>query len=57
VLDAGHGLAQASTDGFQLALLTGAFIVLAASVIALLTPNRRETASVVEEEPALDLAA
>ena len=50
-------LAQASTDGYQRALLAGAFIVLAATVIALLTPNSRETASVVEEEPALELAA
>ena len=56
VLDAGHGLTQASNEGFQLALLTGAFIVLAATVIALLTPNSRETASVAEEEPALELA-
>jgi hypothetical protein len=56
-LDAGHGLAQASTEGFQLALLTGAFIVLAATVIALLTPNSRETRSIAEEEPALELAA
>jgi hypothetical protein len=57
VLDAGHGLTQASNEGFQLALLTGAFIVLAATVIALLTTNHREAASVVEEEPALELAA
>ena len=33
-------------------------IVLAATVVALLTPNSRETtAAVVEEEPALELAA
>ena len=58
VLRAGDGLAQAATDGYQRALLVGAFIVLAATVVALLTPNSRETtAVVVEEEPALDLAA
>jgi hypothetical protein len=58
VLRAGDGLAQAATDGYQRALLVGAFIVLAATVVALLTPNSREaTAAVVEEAPALDLAA
>jgi hypothetical protein len=57
---AGDGLAQAATDGYQRALLVGAFIVLAATVVALLTPNSRETTAVVVEEepaPALDLAA
>jgi EmrB/QacA subfamily drug resistance transporter len=58
VLSAGDGLAQAATHGYQRALLVGAFIVLAATLVALLTPNRRETtAAVVQEEPALDLAA
>jgi EmrB/QacA subfamily drug resistance transporter len=58
VLSAGDGLAQAATDGYHRALLVGSFIVLAATVVALLTPNSREaTAAVVEEEPALDLAA
>jgi EmrB/QacA subfamily drug resistance transporter len=58
VLSAGDGLAQAATHGYQRALLVGAFIVLAATAVALLTPNSRETtATVVEEEPALDLAA
>jgi EmrB/QacA subfamily drug resistance transporter len=58
VLSAGDGLAQAATHGYQRALLVGAFIVLAATVVALLTPNTRETtAAVAEEEPALDLAA
>jgi len=58
VLSAGDGLAQAATHGYQRALLVGAFIVLAATVVALLTPNSRETtAAVVEEEPTLDLAA
>jgi len=58
VLSAGDGLAQAATDGYQRALLVGSFIVLAATFVALLTPNSRETtAAVVAEEPALDLAA
>jgi EmrB/QacA subfamily drug resistance transporter len=58
VLSAGDGLAQAATHGYQRALLVGALIVLAATAVALLTPNTRETsATVVEEEPALDLAA
>jgi EmrB/QacA subfamily drug resistance transporter len=58
VLSAGDGLAQATTHGYQRALLVGAFIVLAATAVALLTPNSRETSdAVVEEEPALDLAA
>jgi EmrB/QacA subfamily drug resistance transporter len=58
VLSAGDGLAQAATHGYQRALLVGAFIVLAATAVALLTPNNRETSvAVVEEEPALDLAA
>jgi MFS family permease len=57
LLQAGHGLAQASTEGYQRALLVGAGIVLAATVVAFLTPNSRQTTPVVEEEPALDLAA
>jgi EmrB/QacA subfamily drug resistance transporter len=58
VLRGGDGLAQAATDGYQQALLVGAFIVLAATVLALLTPNSRETTvAVAEEEPALDPAA
>jgi EmrB/QacA subfamily drug resistance transporter len=58
VLRTGDGLAQAATDGYQRALLVGAFIVLAATVVALLTHNSRETTvAVVEEEPPLDLAA
>jgi EmrB/QacA subfamily drug resistance transporter len=58
VLSSGDGLAQAATHGYQRALLVGAFIVLAATLVALLTPNNRETtAAVVEEEPVLDLAA
>jgi EmrB/QacA subfamily drug resistance transporter len=61
VLHAGDGLAQAATHGYQRALLVGAFIVLAATVVALLTPNNRQTTPVVDDEPApepaLDLAA
>ncbi|HET9767736.1 MAG TPA: MFS transporter, partial [Thermoanaerobaculia bacterium] len=58
VLSAGEGLTQAATHGYQRALLVGASIVLAATAVALLTPNRRAAAAaVVEEEPALDLAA
>ena len=58
VLSAGDGLTQAANHGYQRALLVGAFIVLAATAVALLTPNRRAAAAaVVEEEPALDLAA
>src|SRR5437762_10780787 len=42
VLSAGDGLAQAATHGYQRALLVGALIVLAATAVALLTPNTRE---------------
>jgi MFS family permease len=50
-------VAEAATAGFGRALLGGAVIVLAGTVIALLAPNTRQTAPAVEEEPALDLAA
>ena len=57
VLQAGHStVAHAATEGFQLALLTGAFFLLAAGGVALLTRNKRESAA-VDDEPALDLAA
>jgi predicted MFS family arabinose efflux permease len=57
VLRAGHStVAHAATEGFQLALLTGAFFLLAAGGVALLTRNKRESAA-VDEEPALNLAA
>ena len=57
VLRAGHSTpAGAATDGYQLALLVGAFFVLAAGGVALLSRNTRRSAS-VEEQPALDLAA
>ena len=58
ILHGGHdSVATAATHGFQRALLAGACLVLAASVAALLTSNSRQTTHVVEEEPALDLAA
>jgi EmrB/QacA subfamily drug resistance transporter len=58
LLHAGHdSLAQAVTHGYQRALLAGAGLVLAATVVAFLTPSSRQTTPVVEEEPALDLAA
>jgi EmrB/QacA subfamily drug resistance transporter len=51
-------VAQAATHGYQRALTAGAVLMLAAGVIALLARNTRQTsAPVVEEEPALDLAA
>jgi EmrB/QacA subfamily drug resistance transporter len=62
LLHGGHAsVAQAATDGYQRALMIGAFFVLAAGAVALLARNTRQTAPVVEEEqaaePALDLAA
>jgi EmrB/QacA subfamily drug resistance transporter len=58
LLQGGHDtVAQAATHGYQRALMAGAVLMLAASVVALLARNTRQTAPVVEEEPALDLAA
>ena len=59
LLHAGHDtIAQASTHGYQRALLAGAVLMLAASVVALLARNTRQTTPAVEdEEPALELAA
>jgi EmrB/QacA subfamily drug resistance transporter len=60
LLHTGHEtVAQAATQGYGRALFAGAFLVAAAGAIALLTRNTRqtETTPVVEEEPALDLAA
>jgi EmrB/QacA subfamily drug resistance transporter len=60
LLRSGHDtLAQAATHGYGLALLGGAAFVIAGGAIALMAPNSRQGASVVEEdaEPALDLAA
>jgi EmrB/QacA subfamily drug resistance transporter len=57
VLGEGHAtVAHAATEGFQLAFLVGSCFLLAAGAVALLTRNRRQTAT-VEEEPALELAA
>ena len=56
-LHRGDGIAHAATAGYQRALLAGASLVVAAGVIALLAPTSRQTTPVVEEEPALDLAA
>jgi EmrB/QacA subfamily drug resistance transporter len=58
LVSGGHdSLAQAVTGGYQRALLVGACIVLAATAVALLTPNSRQTTPAAEEEPALELAA
>jgi MFS family permease len=58
LLHGGHDtVAQAATHGYQRALVAGAALVLAATVVALLAPNRRQSEPVIEEEPALDLAA
>jgi EmrB/QacA subfamily drug resistance transporter len=58
LLHGGHGsVTQAATGGYQRALMVGACLVLAATAIAALTPNTRQTEAVVEEQPALDLAA
>jgi hypothetical protein len=58
LLHAGHdSIAQAATHGYQRALMAGALFLLAAGVVALLARNTRQAAPVVEEEPALDLAA
>jgi EmrB/QacA subfamily drug resistance transporter len=52
-----ESLAQAATSGFGRALFVGSLIVLSATVVALLTPSSRQSATAVEEQPALDLAA
>jgi EmrB/QacA subfamily drug resistance transporter len=58
LLHAGHdSVASAATAGFQRALLIGAGFVLAATIVAILAPNTRQSEPVIEEEPALDLAA
>jgi len=49
-------IAQAATEGYQLALLVGAVFLLAAGGIALLARNKRQV-EVVEEAPVLDAAA
>jgi EmrB/QacA subfamily drug resistance transporter len=58
LLRTGHDtVAQASTHGYQRALLVGAGLVLAATAVALSTPNRRQATPLIEEEPAVELAA
>jgi EmrB/QacA subfamily drug resistance transporter len=58
LLHAGHNtVAEAATHGYQRALMVGALLMLAATVVALFARNTRQTTPVVEEEPALDLAA
>jgi fucose permease len=58
LLDAGHNtVAQAATEGYQRALMAGAGLVLAATVVAILAPNTRRSEPVIENEPVLDLAA
>src|SRR6266498_1865642 len=58
LLHGGHdSVAQAATHGYQRALMVGAFFLLAAGAVAFLARNTRQTAPVVQEEPALDLAA
>ena len=58
LLNAGHdSVAQASTHGYQRALMAGAGFVLAATVVALLAPKSRQSEPAIEEEPVLDLAA
>jgi EmrB/QacA subfamily drug resistance transporter len=58
LLHAGHDtVAEAATHGYQRALMVGAGFVLAATAVALLAPNHRQTEPVVEEDPSLDLAA
>jgi EmrB/QacA subfamily drug resistance transporter len=52
-----HTIAQAATSGYGRALLAGAGLVLAATIVAILAPNSRQSKPVIEEEPALDLAA
>src|SRR5262249_36579512 len=57
LLSAGHTtVAQAATEGFQLAPGVGACFMVGAGLGALLARNRRQAAA-VEGEPALDLAA
>ncbi len=57
LLHTGDTVAQAATHGYQRALMVGAGFVLAATVVASLAPNTRQSEPAIEEEPALDLAA
>jgi len=49
-------VAHAASEGLQLAVLIGAFFLLAAGAVALLARNTRQSGE-LEEEPALELAA
>jgi EmrB/QacA subfamily drug resistance transporter len=58
LLHAGHEtIAVAATHGYQRALAVGAAFLLAATAVALLAPNIRRSEPVIEEEPALEMAA
>ena len=58
LLHAGHDtVAQAATNGYQRALVAGAGLVLAATIVAAVAPRNRQSEPVIEEEPVLDLAA
>jgi MFS family permease len=57
LLHGGDSVVRAATDGYQRALMVGAFFVLAATVLAIFAPNNRQSEPVIEEEPLLDLAA
>ena len=58
LLHAGHDtVAQAATNGYQRALVAGAGLVLAATIVAAVAPRNRQSKPVIEEEPVLDLAA
>jgi EmrB/QacA subfamily drug resistance transporter len=58
LLHGGHDtLAQAATHGYQRALMAGAGLMLAATIVAMFAPNTRESKPVIEEEPIVDLAA
>jgi hypothetical protein len=57
LLHAGHdSVAQAATHGYQRALTAGAGLVLAATIVAMLAPNRREYRPAFNAQPALDVA-
>jgi MFS family permease len=57
LLHAGDGVAQATTSGYQLALLIGSAFVLGAGAVSLPARNTRQTRVPDEaHEPALDLA-
>jgi hypothetical protein len=58
LLHAGHdSIAQAATHGYQRALMAGAGLVLAATIVAVLATNTRQSEVAIETEPALELAA